>query len=69
MKTNILNRIMTTLAVTALSAFSALAQITVSGVVTDQSGEPLIGASVAEVGTQHANATDHDGKYTRKNVA
>ena len=69
MKTNILNRIMATLTVAAVSALSALAQITVSGVVTDQSGEPLIGASVAEVGTQHANATDLDGKFTLKNVA
>ena len=60
---------MATLTVAALSAFTALAQITVSGVVTDQSGEPLIGASVAEVGTQHANATDLDGKFTLKNVA
>lgn len=69
MKTNILNRVMATMAAVALTALSALAQITVSGVVTDEQGEPLIGASVAEVGTQHANATDLDGKFTLKNVA
>ncbi|MDU1904430.1 MAG: SusC/RagA family TonB-linked outer membrane protein [Dysgonomonas sp.] len=38
-------------------------KITVSGVVTDQSGETLIGASVAEKGTTNAVMTGLDGDY------
>ncbi|MDR2840119.1 MAG: SusC/RagA family TonB-linked outer membrane protein, partial [Paludibacter sp.] len=35
----------------------------VSGVVSDQSGEPLIGASVVVKGTKNATITNFDGKY------
>ena len=42
----------------------ALAQkITVSGTVTDPTGEPLIGASVLVQGTSNGVATDFDGNY------
>lgn len=45
-------------------SFPALAQkITVSGTVTDKTGEPLIGASVLAKGTQQGTATDFDGNY------
>ena len=40
------------------------AQRTVSGTVTDQSGEPLIGASVLVKGTSAGTVTDIDGKYS-----
>lgn len=40
------------------------AQIVVTGVVTDESGEPLIGASVLAKGTNNGAVTDLDGKYT-----
>ena len=56
-------------AVIALSALPALAQITVTGTVTDKTGEPLIGASVLVVGTQNGSATDLNGNFTLKNVA
>lgn len=69
MKNNILSRIMVTPALMMLSALSVYAQITVTGVVTNISGEPLIGASVIQVGTKNAIATDIDGKFTLKNVA
>ncbi|MDR2805374.1 MAG: carboxypeptidase-like regulatory domain-containing protein, partial [Dysgonamonadaceae bacterium] len=36
----------------------------VSGVVTDTSGETVIGASVTVKGTQLGTATDVDGKYS-----
>ena len=36
---------------------------TVSGTVTDQLGEPLIGATVREQGTNNAVTTDFDGKF------
>ena len=42
----------------------ALAQNNVSGVVTDDNGEPLIGVTVVEAGTQNATVTDIDGRYT-----
>ncbi|MCM1076483.1 MAG: TonB-dependent receptor [Bacteroides sp.] len=38
--------------------------ITVSGNVTDNTGEPLIGATVMQKGTQHGVATDIDGNYS-----
>ncbi|MDE5786724.1 MAG: SusC/RagA family TonB-linked outer membrane protein, partial [Duncaniella sp.] len=38
----------------------------VSGEVTDQEEEPIIGATVREAGTLNATATDIDGKYTLK---
>ncbi len=47
-----------------LLSFPALAQkITVSGTVTDNTGEPLIGASVMAKGSQAGIATDFDGNY------
>jgi len=46
-------------------SFPALAQkITVTGTVTDGTGEPLIGASVIAQGTSTGAATDIDGNYT-----
>lgn len=48
-----------------IAAFPALAQkITVSGTVTDEFGEPLIGASVLVQGTSTGVATDFDGNFT-----
>lgn len=38
--------------------------VTVSGVVTDEKGEPLPGASVLVEGTTSGQVTDVDGKYT-----
>lgn len=37
---------------------------TVTGVVTDSQGEPLIGATVREKGTNNATITDIDGQFT-----
>ncbi|MCH5347318.1 MAG: carboxypeptidase-like regulatory domain-containing protein, partial [Muribaculaceae bacterium] len=46
-------------------AFPALAQqITVTGTVTDSTGEPLIGASVLAQGSAVGTATDFDGNYS-----
>ena len=42
----------------------AMAQNNVSGVITDDNGEPLIGVTVVEAGTQNATVTDIDGRYT-----
>ncbi len=42
----------------------ALAQTQVSGTVNDESGEPVIGASVLVVGTQMGTVTDVDGNFS-----
>lgn len=47
-----------------LIAFTALAQKTVTGVVTDDSGIPLPGASVVEQGTSNGVSTDFDGNFS-----
>lgn len=39
-------------------------RFTVSGVVIDEQGAPVIGASVIEVGTRNGVMTDVDGKYS-----
>jgi len=44
------------------AAFPAAAQL-VKGVVSDPSGEPLIGATVIEKGSTNGTATDIDGFY------
>ena len=38
--------------------------VTMSGTVTDEPGEPMIGVSVLEKGTSNGVITDLDGKYT-----
>ncbi len=47
-----------------LCSFTLTAQRTISGVVTDQAGEPLIGASVVVEGTTIGTFTDIDGSYS-----
>ncbi len=42
---------------------AAMAQNDVTGVITDETGEPLIGVTVVEAGTQNAAVTDIDGRY------
>ena len=39
---------------------------TVNGTVVDENGEPVIGASIAEIGTIRATATDIDGHFSLK---
>ena len=47
---------------------TAFAQGSVSGRVTDESGQPLVGASVMVAGTTIGTNTDLDGRYTLNNV-
>ncbi|WP_236980984.1 SusC/RagA family TonB-linked outer membrane protein [Membranihabitans maritimus] len=42
--------------------------INVSGTITDQSGEPLIGVNVLVKGTDKGTATDFDGKFSLEDV-
>ena len=46
----------------------AYAQQTVTGVVVDESGEPLIGVSIQVKGTTNGTITDFDGNFTVDNV-
>ena len=39
---------------------------TISGNVKDGNGEPIIGATVMEQGTQNGTVTDFDGNFTLK---
>ena len=41
-----------------------LQAITISGLVVDAAGEPIIGARVVEKGTTNGGITDLDGKFT-----
>ncbi len=43
---------------------AAMAQNQVTGVIRDAQGEPLIGVSVVEAGTQNGVVTDVNGRYT-----
>lgn len=53
-----------------LSTGIALAQTTVTGkVVSQEDGEPVIGASVRIVGTKTGTATDVDGNFTLPNAS
>ena len=42
--------------------------ITVTGLVADTQGEPLIGVTIQVVGTVHGTVTDIDGRYTLSNT-
>ena len=46
-----------------MSGFTALSAQTISGTITDSSGEPLIGASVLVEGTTTGTVTDLDGTF------
>lgn len=41
----------------------------ITGTVTDEKGEPIIGANVVEKGTTNGTITDIDGKYTLNDVS
>lgn len=47
-----------------LSSLYAQVGQTVTGVVKDTEGEPLIGVSVLEIGTSNGAITNLDGQYT-----
>ncbi len=58
---NLLRLIMLLVAMTPLWAFSQ--NITVTGTVLDEAGDPLIGATVQQKGSQNGIATDIDGNF------
>lgn len=50
--------------VTFCITVSGFAQMTVSGIVTDQSGQPLPGANIVEKGTTNGVTADFDGNFS-----
>ena len=46
-----------------LAALPSMAAVTVRGTVTDETGQPVVGAGVVEVGTTNGVVTGIDGKY------
>ncbi|WP_081767369.1 carboxypeptidase-like regulatory domain-containing protein [Segatella albensis] len=63
-----LNRVLMILVV--MVAFPAMlsAQSILKGVVTDDSGEPIIGATISEVGTKNAAVSDFNGNFELRNT-
>lgn len=58
-----LNRVLT-LALLLMVSTIAWAQQRITGTVLDEQGEPLIGVSVTEAGTQNGAVTDANGQFT-----
>ncbi|QCW99532.1 TonB-dependent receptor [Aggregatimonas sangjinii] len=47
-----------------LLSFSAVGQVSVSGIIVDEKGEPIPGANIVEKGTVNGAVSDFDGNYT-----
>ena len=62
-----MRRILMMLALVA-SPMLLSAQSIIKGNVKDDAGEPVIGATIREVGTQNATITDFDGNFELKNL-
>ena len=61
-------RLITVLLVLLAFGAQAFAQSSVSGKVTDQSGEPLVGVNVLVKGTTNGTMTDYNGNWNLNNV-
>ena len=59
-----MKKLLLVLTLVLLGTGIALAQRTVQGTITDDVGEPLIGANVVVKGTTNGASTDFDGKYS-----
>lgn len=59
-------RLFMSMALATTAVVVSAQEVNVSGVVTDQTGETVIGASIVEKGSQNATVTDIDGKFTLK---
>lgn len=61
-----MKKLLLSLSMVLFAVSFALAQRTVTGMVTDSDSEPLIGASILVKGTSSGTVTDIDGKYSIK---
>lgn len=67
MKNNIFNLRAVVMACLLMLGLTAFAQNTANGTVTDAAnGEPIIGASILEIGTTNGTITDFDGNFELK---
>lgn len=64
MRPKIFQRRLLALLAAIFTVTGAFSQVTVKGVVTDQTNEPVIGATVLEKGTTNGTSTDLDGNFT-----
>jgi len=67
MKEKTMRKILMTLALLTVPMLLS-AQSVIKGIVKDDTGEPVIGATIREVGTQNATVTDFDGKFVLNNI-
>lgn len=58
-----MRRILTLCLGLALSGTFAMAQTSIKGTVVDETGEPVIGASIIVVGTTTGTVTNFDGSF------
>lgn len=63
-----LSKMLLTVMITVMATIQAFAQVTVTGTIKDQTGEPIAGATVLVKGTSNGASTDLDGKFTIQNV-
>ena len=63
---SIVNKLFTPflIAIIALLVAALPLSAQVTGVIVDESGEPIIGASILEKGTSNGTITDFDGNFT-----
>ncbi|MBR0531118.1 MAG: carboxypeptidase-like regulatory domain-containing protein, partial [Bacteroidales bacterium] len=61
-------RFITTMLALLIIGAQAFAQTSVSGKVTDSSGEPLVGANVLVKGTTTGTMTDYNGNWSLNNL-
>ena len=64
-----LGRYLLTLLIAVMTLTATAQTKSVTGTVTDESGEPIIGANVAVQGTKMGTVTDFDGNFALNNVA
>lgn len=67
-KKKVMKRILMMLIVLMACPAMLSAQSVIKGNVKDDAGDPVIGATVREVGTNIATVTDFDGNFELKNV-
>ena len=55
--------------VSLVTSAQVWAQQTITGTIVDQTGEPVMGATVLVKGTTNGSTTDLDGRYSINNVS